>query len=368
MSDVADNQSQGGKDPTRLCPVCRTPISILAVRCRFCGAEVGRPRKEQETFTVKDLGGEQKSSYTLSGNVTEALEAFMSEERSQAEAKERERQAAARRSLFRRSREEESKEGNGLQQGPGLPELDASSLELSTISATSTRSKSIRAAKPSLFDIWGRRPMMIAAVIAALILLYFGGTIIWPHISGSFSSNAAGDDFIYPNHADEFYSSGRPLVEVMEEAITALKHNNTQENQDIAEKMRRRFIEKIETEAFSDPFDRYKLNSASRDINRVAGFDSDSKIIALLEEVNHEVASFKFILTEINSDNETVVFRLNNPYITEKEQEVAVGDMLQDRFLVKKIISREVRLEDTSIRCTGRQLIARYMESVEALK
>ena len=344
MSEHADNQSQE-KDPTRLCPVCRMPISILAVRCRFCGAEVGRPRKEQETFTVKDLGGEQSSSYTLSGNVTEALEAFISEERSQIEAKERERQAASRKTLFRRAKEDESPSGPIMSHLSALPELDAAGLELAaSSSSTSTRSKKIQVKKNTntLSDIIGTKAFVVAALIAGLIFLYFGATVAWPHISHLFSSNSGADDFIYPNRADEFYSSGLPLVQVLEEALTALRHNDTEENRAIAAKMRRRFIEQIESDAFSKPFDMYKLNNASRDINRVGSFDSDPEIIALMEEINREVSAFKFILTKVDTENKTAVFRLNNTYATEKEQAVSEGDMLQDRFLVKRIMPHEL--------------------------
>ena len=81
-----DEGSPIGQDPMRLCYVCRMPISVLAIRCRYCGAEVGRPRKEQETYTIADLGGEKVGTYTVSGNVTDALESFMMEERAQLEA------------------------------------------------------------------------------------------------------------------------------------------------------------------------------------------------------------------------------------------------------------------------------------------
>jgi hypothetical protein len=365
MSGAVENQPSAG-DPTRLCPVCRTPISILAIRCRFCGAEVGRPRKEQETFTVKDLGGEQKSSYTLSGNVTEALEAFISEERSQIEAKERDRQAAARKSMFRRSKPEDATDSQ-MSQSSGLPELDANALDLASVAtSTSTRSKTIKPREASVADALGRKAIIAAMVIAGIIVLYFGVVFVLPYLRGS--GGIGGDDFVYPNRAEEFYSSGLPLVEVLEESLTALKHNNTQENIDIAEKMRRRLIEQVEAEAFAVPFDMYKLNNASKDINRAAVVDADPKILGLLEEVNREVASFKFILTKIADDNKNAVFRLNNTYVPEKEQSVTVGDMLLDRFLIKSITPREVRMEDTSPRGAGRLLISRYMESVEALK
>ena len=59
---TGEHERLSEKDPLRLCPECRMPISILANRCRFCGAAVGKPRKEVETLTVQAgqfvMGGE----------------------------------------------------------------------------------------------------------------------------------------------------------------------------------------------------------------------------------------------------------------------------------------------------------------------
>ncbi|HDP34046.1 MAG TPA: hypothetical protein ENN29_02935 [Candidatus Hydrogenedentes bacterium] len=355
------------KDPTRLCPVCRMPISILAVRCRFCGAEVGRPRKEQETFTVKDLGGEQRSTYTVSGNVTEALEAFISEERAQIETKKRERQAAARKSFLRRSKPDNTS-APATPPGVVLPELDETSRALSSSAMASTRSRTARVAQGSPLEIVGRKTLIVAGIVAGLILLYFGTDFAWARIRNLLNSSSVEGEFVYPNRAEEFYASGRPLVEVLEESLTALRYNDTPENREIADKMRRRFLEDVEKNAFAKPFDMYKLNEASRQINRAGQVDSNSATISLMDEINREVGYFKFVLTRVDDNYENATFRLNNPFLQEKEETVSVGDMLQGRFLVKSITPREVLLEDASPKGDGRQLLAKRMEAVIAFK
>jgi len=89
-------------DPMRLCPECRMPISVLANRCPHCGSIVGRPRKETEVLTVKDLGGESKAQHVVSGNVREAMEAFISEQQAMARTRMLEEEEQKKKSLFRK--------------------------------------------------------------------------------------------------------------------------------------------------------------------------------------------------------------------------------------------------------------------------
>lgn len=355
------------KDPTRLCPICRMPISILAVRCRFCGAEVGRPRKEQETFTVKDLGGEEKSSYTLSGNVTEALESFIMEERAQLEAKERERQAAQR-SLFRRSRAASTDAESSEKQSSntGLPGLDEERRDLASVALSSSRSRSKALRQASPVEILGKRLLILAAIVAGLVVLYFGTEFAWGHIRAYMNSQQADDTFIYPNRAKEILATTGNILEAYEEALTALNYNNTSENRDIVDTMRGLFLEDIESRAFARPFDMAKLSKASADIARIAHRDTDARIQQLAETISRDVAEFKFILTRIDAEDNTAVFRLNNPFITEREQTVSTGDLLQERFLVTSISPRSVRLEDLSSHGSGRRLVAHLMQPVAA--
>ena len=83
--------------------------------------------------------------------------------------------------------------------------------------------------------------------------------------------------------------------------------------------------------------------------------DTDAELVNLMKEVNREIGFFAFILTDLNLETQTALFRLNNPALTEKEQQVKVGDLLQQRFRVVAINTGGVVLEDTHPEAAGRQ-------------
>lgn len=130
--------------------------------------------------------------------------------------------------------------------------------------------------------------------------------------------------------------------------------------------IREMLIEDVRTRIYAIPFDMKKMNSASNDVVQASRIDNDHSIRTLVEEVNREVAQFKFVLTSVDTEQGTAVFRLNNPYLSEATETVAVGDFLQKRFLVSSIGAKAVFLEDTSPRCKGRNLLARLLEPIVA--
>lgn len=67
-------------DEERLCPACRSEISIWATKCKFCGSEVGRPRMREARLTLKDLGGESENTHRVSKHVMGAIGAFRYDE------------------------------------------------------------------------------------------------------------------------------------------------------------------------------------------------------------------------------------------------------------------------------------------------
>lgn len=353
------------QDPMRLCYVCRMPISVLAIRCRYCGAEIGRPRKEQETFTIADLGGEKVGTYTVSGNVTDALESFMMEERAQMEADERERLEAERRSLAGRLRHMVGADAESKRREANL-DLKMGSLDINAINLSSGSHHSSTMRRKSSWEGTGTRLLTGAAILAGLLVLYFIADSAWTRVREHRAETAAGDQFVYPNRAQEMLAAGAGLVEVYEEAMLALKQNNTPENQAIARDVRAKVVEDIKKRAYSNPFDMSKLSRASRDITVIGQRDPDAGIVQLMGTINREVGYFAFILTQVDPETGTATFRLNNPALTEKEQQVKVGDLLQQRFRVMEITGNSVLLEDTNAESAGRRLISKPMAAVEA--
>lgn len=352
------------KDPMRLCPECRMEISVMANRCRYCGTIVGRPRKETERLTVEDLGGESSSNYTVSGNVMEALEQFMTEERASIEAEQREKEERQR-SWFAKKGAPQAEHGGG----GSLPALDPAHRDLAGVSfdagGPSHRSTPRpRQAGPS-FEV-GKKLFILGAVIAGLVLLYLGTDFALARIKEMKSKNTA-EAFVYPNRALDMLAGGQPPAAALEEALTALRHNNTAENQAIAETVRTKLMEDVQARLNCVPYNRETVDAASTDISQAGLKDTDSRIIKMMDQVNTELSYYKFILVKIDPDAKTATFKLNNPMLTEKEQTVSEGEELQGRFIVKKIGPDFVRLEDPKVVSpagVARSLTARIMNQI----
>ncbi|HRZ16638.1 MAG TPA: hypothetical protein P5141_03665 [Candidatus Hydrogenedentes bacterium] len=362
---TSEHERMSEKDPLRLCPECRMPISILANRCRFCGAAVGKPRKEVETLTVQDLGGEDSSTYTVSGNVMEALKSFMTEEQAAAERAREEEERKASWLGRKRTGQDTPKEESGL---PPLDPMHSGLADLGARPATPSQIKARKQAAARSREI-GRKVFLFGAITAGLVILFLGTNFAVARIKEMRARNTP-EGFVYPNKALEMLASGTPSVECVEEALTALRHNDTPENRAILEKVRLQVISEVEAGLGCVPFSQEKLDKASALINRVGMMDSDPKTTQLLDRVNRELAYFKFVLTSTEGEGGKAVFRLNNSYLSEKEQTVAEGELLQDRFLVKKVGSTFVRLEDTKVASengTPRTLMARTMSPVSSM-
>ncbi len=352
------------EDPMRLCPECRMPISILANRCRYCGSNVGKPRKEVETLTVQDLGGEARSSYTVSGNVKEALQSFMSEEKASSDAKAREREQ--RKGWFGRKKTPDERMGGSG--SASLPPLDTARHDLASSLGLDDFSTSRRPNQPSAAQELAHKAMIGGMVVVALAFLWFGGGFVHKKYA-EYKEHSKPQAPVYPNHALEMMASGKPLIQAMEEAITALKNNDTPEYRDIAQKVREKFIEDIDKRLNAIPYDRSLMESASTDASRAGMKDTDDRIVKLMDKVNQELNFYKFVLAGIDQDKKTATFRLNNPNIPEREQTVSEGDLLQNRFIVKRIGPNFVRVEDPKVVSSvgnPRSVIARVMMPVSA--
>ncbi len=352
------------QDALRPCPICRTPISVLAVRCRHCGSEVGRPRREAETFTIRDLGGGSETTYTVSGNVLDALEIFRAEERS-AQEKLRRAREAGHSSWFRLRHRKEDEEVKENRLATNLPQLDAKHRELAMLGRDSQGPGKPEPASSAGME-FVRRCFIGGGVVVGLLVIYFAGDYAWKNVSAYMNRSGESDEFVYVNRALQWLKEGRPTIEALEEALEAIKFNNTPENRRIANEVRDRFVAEIEELLAEYPWRRNTLDRASTVVNRAAQKDSDRSIRELLDRVNAEVAAFKLVLMSVDVREGTATFRLHDPNFPLTEQTVREGDYVQGRFLVKRITASSVRLEDAKVETPHgfRTLLARLRTPV----
>lgn len=340
-------------DPMRLCPECRMPISVLANRCPHCGSIVGRPRKETEVLTVKDLGGESKAQHIVSGNLREAMEAFISEQQAANQAKMLEEEEKKTRSLLRKKKSEELSDHHSSD-----PILGDTPSPFRSTSMSKHR-------KRSPYAEYARKAFLAAALLAVLVLSGFLLNIAVNAYRARNNTNAQAT-VDYPNHAMELLNAGHP-VQALEEAIKAAKFNDTAENRAILEKVREVILEQVAASLTKTPFTMQDLNTASELISQAILVDGDPRIAQMRDKVNRELDFHKFILTKVDESQKKATFKLNNPAFPQTEQTVSEGEFLQERFLVKKIGPNFVRLEDSQVLSPAgspRSLITRLMTQV----
>lgn len=244
-------------------------------------------------------------------------------------------------------------------QGGGSPLLE----EFAGLSPAST--PAIVRQKPAF---WANHVKLsvVLIILGGLILAYYGVKVLGHEDTTAFSGEETpGEDVIEGLVQSKMIAAGS-LVDALELAVKDCEHDSSPANRGVLEELRTKFIEEVEARIYATPFNMSKMNSASNDAVRAGQFDHNGRIQALVEEVNHEVAQFKFVLTGVDSTQNTAVFRLNNAYSAEQSATVKVGDLLQNRFLVSTVGLKSVFLEDTHPRCAGRVLIARFMEPVAA--
>ncbi len=323
-------ETQFSKDKMRLCPVCRMPISVWAIRCRFCGETVGRPKKEVETFTVEDLGGETPTAKnTLSAEVLEAIEEFRKE----------------------------------LVEPPPKEEPSTVWNLWGKYKKTNTGSQVNR-----VQNINPTRWILTFGIITILLIFsYFFGPSTWSQLKSLFYGQPE-NVVEYDNRALFMLQNGEPIEMVLQEALKAFETTNKDEDKQILMQVRSQLVEKINTLLTKEPYSSLDIAEASRICSEVIKIDYDPIIQDLYRKVIDEISAYKITLTQIDAVNKKATFHFSNPSFKLKEQTVSEGELVQDRFLVKQILSSRVRLEDTKIVNEGRprKLTISLMSEVKA--
>lgn len=367
---MSQDQNKSGSygEPTeemRLCPTCRMKVSVWATKCHHCGEEVGRPRREELKLTLKDLGGESKTTYAPSGNVTGALESFRVEEASSVEALLASRRKVG---LLDRLLGRTPPPPPPKRPAHGMLELDEYSRNLTNSileDMPSSSSQSISRAQLPSPQAGGlvERFRVIAMVLVALVVLYFGGNFVWTKVNDFIEARNSANKVIYNNRAPEMLASNEEPIVALEEAMTALSINNTDENMRIASDVRSLVLKEVDDLMNANPWRRADQDKAYDIMQRAIKVDHDPAVREKFESVSRDVSQFKFVLKSVDSTGTKATFRLNNPEFGE-EVTVSLADRVMDRFIVALITSREVQLNDD--RVSGRRLAIGLNEGVRS--
>jgi len=62
------------KNKTKICPFCREPIDLLALKCVHCGERVGQPLGTERQLTIDDIGRPQEQKTELASSFVSAYE------------------------------------------------------------------------------------------------------------------------------------------------------------------------------------------------------------------------------------------------------------------------------------------------------
>jgi len=307
------------QDDMRLCPICRMPISVLATRCRHCGGEVARPRKKEASLTIRDLGGDAPASYTPSGDVIEAIEAFRAEVLSGQQAE---------------------KAGPEVPQGDlGLPALDASSRDLMefALGSSSVATPPPRTARQPAGV--SRLLLGLGVAVAVLFCLVFAYRIV-----EGLRGDTGPQGPVFHNRAPEIMHTQGSGIEALRAALEAFSNAPSSENREILDEARDYFVKEIDGLLNADPWEVDLLQKASRLTSEAITIDNDARIREVRQQVLDEFAAYSMFL-RVKPDEKAVIFKKSADAVD--EEVVGVGDLLGGRFEVLNVTPRQVRLEDT---------------------
>jgi len=325
MSSDELGQPQGEK--TRICPSCRMQISVLAVKCRFCGEEVGKPKEEQRSLSISDLGGETIHHRAPSGSVMEALESYRAEEG----------------------------DGTGEAELPDdIATKAMSEFDVDDAVFGATARKEQEASRQTQIQRAKRnRLMQIGIAVAVLVVAAVAVPMVLRSID---EKDAVAGDVVFVNRAPAALQAGEYL-EALELATQAVQQDNSPDN--------RRILDEVVTALSGEVSAKMEMRSGwTRSTLRQAVALSENAATTYPNEVTEnlraraldEDTAYSVVLVSIDGDE--AVFQL--PGSSETKFRVKKGENFYDeRFEVEQVLSgtSQVFLRDSER--NGRRLRVR---------
>lgn len=308
---------------TRVCPSCRETINVLAVKCRFCGEDVGRPKDASRELTIHDLGGETIRHAAPSGSVMKALETYRAEEG----------------------------QGDAAEEGPAvsddLPELDSKNQDLASITFDRPGSTAYQRPKSTTSDKM-KLTIKVVVVLAVLILIAVKGV---PTLLAYIEERNAPPPITYVNRALQILETGA-YEEALDEAIKAAGVVNSVANRqilgDVVGAIKTRANELLNAE----PWDEANLDEAKELMHMATvKWPADDSLMTLKIQVDREVDAYYMFVRGVAVSNDPEIKSYATIYWRDRSKDeriVKVGETFANgRFYVERIYYRAIDLKDT---------------------
>lgn len=313
-------------------------ISVLATKCRWCGEDVGKPKDETRELSITDLGGETIYHRAPSGSVMDALESFRVEESSENMSVEKDDDLEQ----ITTQKRIESADDIAPTDADGMPVLNEMSQQLASMSGSdsiSTRSTPKR--RPAT---WRDNIVPVSAAILGIAAVSIAGVFGWGKYQDYVEEKNRPPEIIYVNKAPGLLAQGRSM-EALQAAANALGENPTEENKAIAQSAVDAVREDVNKILNADIWSINEISGAAGLAEKAEEIYHSPDTARLKTDTAAENSLYRMVLTEVDAKKGEAIFTLiktNNP-----SQTVHQGDFLEERFLVKKISTRSVIVEDS---------------------
>ena len=321
--DSGDMQSS---EKSRICPSCRMQISVLAVKCRFCGEEVGKPKEEQRTLSINDLGGEVIHHRAPSSSVMEALEAF----RVEAGLEEDESGLSP-----------PAGDGGTLSED-GVPMVNDDIYGSEFGSTPKSAITSVYQKRPPTFQ---ERLKIVALIVVGITLVVFIGAQL-PDWIDAYRGDADAVVTTFVNRAPGILERGGSPIDALQAAVEAIEFEDSAPHRKSAEDSLSALVEKVHGLLDASPFDQENLSNASVMATRAMGIYPSERSVELADEVKGDSAAYRMNLINIDRETKMATFQPNRPGLP--LMQVKQGDLLAGRFRVRLVSTSFVTLQDRS--------------------
>jgi hypothetical protein len=327
---------------------------------------------EETKLTIRDLGGEEKTSYSVSSNVTDAMSAFLAEERTVAEI-DKDKKAEATKSTWFGKQHKADAASAPRNAETDMEELDAYHRDLAAaVMGDAIQADAERKAQRDAEPVLQRKVITWVSIVAGIVLFYAVAAYTYTQVRNYIIERNRPPEIQDTNRALDILAQeqnkGEIPIRALTEACRAYGVKPVEENMAILENVEALFIKEVEALLDANPWTRNRLNEASTYITQAAAVDSARSIQDLYLTVQNEVKSYSMLLVKIQENSQTgeieATFDLDGTQVTGTMRPGNAGEhknMLAKRFIITKISMYELSEVSNAQGSTGHAISKGYV-------